>query len=174
MVKKVLNDVLKYNFNVSINFSFEDIMNENLVKYIKNFLKKHNLGYKITFEIVESEQINENSIIKTFFKDIKKLHCSLSIDDFGSGYSNYDQLLNRNTDYLKIDGSLINKYKEKNYENMIKSIVYFCKKSGIKVVAEFVDNEEKQKFIKKWNIDFSQGYYFSKPISIQEIFGEKK
>lgn len=169
MFLKVFNDVEKYKINVSINLSFEDIINEDLIYLIKSNLELKQIGKFITFEIVESEQINDNIEIKNFFDMIKNFKCKISIDDFGSGYSNYDQLLKLNANYLKIDGSLINKYKNKEHISMLKSIQYYCSENNIETIAEFVDTKEKYEEIKKIGINYSQGFYFSKPQKIENL-----
>ena len=119
---------------------------------------------KITFEIVESENIRENEIIKEFLKILKEKGCSIYIDDFGSGYSNFDYVLKLYPDGVKIDGSLIkNILEDKNSKVIVKTVVSFAKGMKIKTVAEFVENEEIFNVLKEMGIDYFQGYYFSHP-----------
>ena len=78
-----------------------------------------------------------------------------------------------NVDYLKIDGSLIQKIDEDIYMNLIKSIVMFCEQQNIKLIAEYVSDLKIQRYVKSLGIDYSQGYYIQKPISIEQIIGER-
>ena len=86
---------------------------------------------------------------------------------------NYEHILNINTDYIKLDGSLIKKIDEDVYYNLVKSIVQFCKEQNIKVVAEFVSDLKILRYVKSLDIDYSQGYYIGKPERIEKIIGGK-
>jgi len=92
----------------------------------------------------------------------------VAIDDFGSGYSNFEQLLKLDIDYIKIDGSLI-KDITTNRENEIvtKTIVSFAKELGIKTIAEFVSTEDTFNKVKSLGIDYAQGYYIGKPAPLK-------
>ena len=73
-------------------------------------------------------------------------------------------------DFVKIDGSLVKELdKNNNHEIIVETISSFTKKLGFKTVAEFVCNEEVYKKVKKLDIDYSQGYYFSEPISFEMV-----
>lgn len=68
------------------------------------------------------------------------------------------------SDYLKIDGQFIrNIVDDAKSQIIVDGIISICKKSGIKIIAEYVHNEAVQKKIKELEIDYSQGYYFGKP-----------
>ena len=97
---------------------------------------------------------------------------SIAIDDFGTGFSNYEYIVKLNVDYLKIDGSLIQRIDEEIYMNLIKSIVMFCRKQNIKTVAEYVSDLKIQRYVHSLGIDYSQGYYIQKPVPIEQIMGE--
>jgi len=170
MIKKVFDDVKNEKIsNVSINLSFNDIINEETRNLIKNLIKNCKNNENITFEILESESISNFDIVKDFIKEVKKEKIKISIDDFGSGYSNFIRILELNPDFIKIDGNLIKKISDEKYFEIIKLIVEFAKKFNISVVAEFVENEEIYKKLKKLNVDYYQGYYFCKPKPINEI-----
>ena len=88
----------------------------------------------------------------------------IAIDDFGSGYSNYEYILRLNVDYIKIDASLIkNIATDKNSQILIETIVDFTKKLNIQTIAEFVHSKEVYEKVKNLKIDFSQGYYLGEP-----------
>lgn len=149
----------------SINITIEDILNHEIQIFIFNMLKKYDIGSKVVFEIVESESIENFEKISKFIQDIKKFGCKFAIDDFGTGYSNFNYLLKLKPDYLKIDGSLIKDIDtNENTMMVISVIVNFSKKIGMKIIAEFVENESILKKIKELDIEYSQGYYFSAPV----------
>jgi diguanylate cyclase (GGDEF)-like protein/PAS domain S-box-containing protein len=148
----------------SINLTIEDILNEDIKEYIFTMLEQYKMGTRVVFEIVESESIENFEEIAIFIKEIKNYGCKIAIDDFGTGYSNFEYLMKVKADYIKIDGSMIKDIDTNTDAQMVVStIVDFAKKMGIKTIAEFVENESILKKVKELEIDFSQGYYFSKP-----------
>jgi len=175
IIKVVLNDSLKLIKNknkiVSINISYKDILNEKTTKYIYNFLEKNKeFASSFEFEILESEEILDFTIINTFIDKVSSYGCIVGIDDFGSGYSNFYLLSFLNIDFIKIDGSLIKNIQESEcFEIIIKTILDIAKNFNIKTVAEFVANEEIYNKVKELNIDLSQGYYLDKPLSYEQI-----
>ncbi len=156
----------KINFN--INFSVEDIIDENILSLLNDMNKKYpGIFSQITFELLESEAVTDYNAVKNFIEFAKNNGATIAIDDFGSGYSNFEHLLNLNIDYLKIDGSLIkNIDKDKNARRIVSLISKFAKESGIRTVAEYIENESIHKVLKELNLDFGQGYLFSKPIKL--------
>jgi PAS domain S-box-containing protein len=158
------------NTSISINLSIIDIEKPQIREKIFELLlkyKEHN--NRIIFELLEDENIKDFKVIKDFIKKIKSLGVQIAIDDFGSGYSNFERLLEFSPDILKIDGSLIkNILNDKLSLNVVETIVLFAKKQHIKTVAEFVENKEIFELLKNIGIDFSQGYYFGKPEKLFE------
>ncbi len=175
ITKAVLNnsfDMLKKtNKDISINLSFLDIKNDLIKRKIFNLLKEYKeLSSRIIFEILEDEEIENFDLMVEFINEVKKYGVKIAIDDFGSGYSNYIRLLDYQPDILKIDGSLIkNIDKDEFSKSIVKSIVTFAKEQNLKTVAEFVENREIADFIKNMGIDYSQGYYYVKPKSMEEV-----
>jgi len=95
---------------------------------------------------------------------MKSLGCKIAIDDFGSGYSNFEYLLKLNLDYIKIDGSLIKNIEtDANALIVVETIVDFAKRLKIKIIAEYVHNKGVSNKVKQLDIDRSQGYYLAEP-----------
>ena len=149
----------------NINFSIEDIMDDSIIAILNTIATENpKVMQNITFEILESESINDYNAIKTFIEDMKKLGAKVAIDDFGSGYSNFEHLINLDIDFIKIDGSLIkNVHIDKSAYNIVNLINKFAHESNIQTVGEFVENEEIYKTLQEIGIDYAQGYYFAKP-----------
>jgi len=164
MIKSSFEALETSKFPITINISAEDIVDKRVSGFILRQLANTGLGNLITFEILESEQIDNHVKVINFIKKVKNLGCKVAIDDFGSGYSNFDQILKLNVDYLKIDGSLIkNIDTDKDSEIMTKSIVSFAKEMGIETIAEFVGNKAVFDKVKLLGIDYAQGYHIGKP-----------
>lgn len=111
-------------------------------EFILKKLHEYNIGHKVVFEIVESEEIVDFDEINEFIANVRELGCKIAIDDFGSGYSNFAYLIKLKADYIKIDGSLIKDFiTDTNYFNIVKTILEFAKLQNIKTVAEFVSQK---------------------------------
>lgn len=176
IIKVILKDALKLikekNKKVSINISYADISNKNTTKYIYDFLTAQSIEHTklLSFEILESEEIVDFEEVSRFISEVKKFECIVGIDDFGAGYSNFHLLSKLKISFIKIDGSLIqNIHNSKDLEIIVKTISNIAKEFNVKTVAEFVANEEIYNKVKELNIDYSQGFYFDKPISYDSI-----
>ncbi|MCT7649548.1 REC domain-containing phosphodiesterase [Aliarcobacter butzleri] len=176
IIKVILKDALKLikekNKKVSINISYADISNKNTTKYIYDFLTAQSIEHTklLSFEILESEEIVDFEEVSKFISEVKKFECIVGIDDFGAGYSNFHLLSKLKISFIKIDGSLIqNIHNSKDLEIIVRTISNIAKEFNVKTVAEFVANEEIYNKVKELNIDYSQGFYFDKPISYDSI-----
>lgn len=164
MIEKTAQVFKNSTLSVSINLSTEDLLNHELADLIEAVILTNHLGQIITFEILESEGIENYAEVSAFVDRFKSLGCRFAIDDFGSGYSNFDHLLKLNVDTLKIDGSLIkNLTHDRNARIFVQHIRDFAQEMGIHTVAEFVANEEIYLQVKALGIDASQGYFFYEP-----------
>jgi len=148
----------------SINLSVEDILDIDIVNYISKSILQYNVANKIILELLETEEIENYEEVSSFIFEMKSLGCRIAIDDFGSGYSNFEYLLKLNIDYIKIDGSLIkNLETDKNTLIVVETIVDFAQKLNIKIIAEYVHNEGVYNKVKELGIDRSQGFYLAEP-----------
>ncbi|MBM4055873.1 MAG: EAL domain-containing protein [Planctomycetes bacterium] len=165
MIKKSFDAFKNNNYTFSINLSIEDILDKSFNDFIRKELDNNEyLGQRIVFEFLESEGIESYEIVLKFIKDMKNYGCKIAIDDFGSGYSNFEHILKLYVDYIKIDASLIkNIDKDINSEIIVETIVNFTKKLNIETVAEYVDSFEVYKKVKELGVDYSQGFFIGKP-----------
>ena len=159
---EVLNHITN---NVSINLSVLDIENEEIRNKLIELVSNEKYRGRVTFELLEDEQIKDFQTIKDFIRLVKDVgNVKIAIDDFGSGYSNFERLLEYTPDILKIDGSLIKNIETNSFSrNIVETIVTFAKKQKIKTIAEYVENENIYNILTKLEIDYSQGFYFGKP-----------
>ena len=145
-------------------------MNTEIVDFIKKMLKKYKVGSRVILEIVESEDIEDYTKVSSFIEDMRYYGCKIAIDDFGAGYSNFEHLLKIDADFIKIDGSLIKNINiDETTEAIVKLIIEFAKKFNKKTIAEYVHNKEVYEKVKDLGIDYSQGYFLSKPFSISSL-----
>ncbi len=93
--------------SVSINLGMRDIQNKEMTDYIYEFLATARYPGNFVFEILENEDVDDYELLIGFVDRIHKLGGLVSIDDFGSGYSNLQHLASIHSDYIKIDGSIV-------------------------------------------------------------------
>lgn len=148
----------------SINFSNIDFNSELTLEVLTKELMKAKKPENITIEVLESENISDYQTLKETIDKIKKFGCSVSIDDFGSGHSNYYRLSQLDVDYIKIDGSIIKNLDKDTYSmSVIETIMTFAKKMNYPVVAEYVHSKKILDIIQKYDIEYAQGFYLGKP-----------
>lgn len=164
MIDKVLERFEGLETKVSINLSNEDLLNAELADYMEEAIVRRKIGQFIVFEVLETEGITSYGEVSTFVERFRDLGCSFAIDDFGSGYSNFDHVLKLNIDTLKIDASLIkNLPHDHNSQIIVRHICEFAREMGLSTVAEFVASEEIYRKVLEMGIDTCQGYYFYEP-----------
>ena len=157
-------------YEFSINISVEDIHDSEVEAFMTKILKNNpEIAYRTTFEIIESEGIENYDTVHAFIQKVKEYGCKIAIDDFGAGYSNFGHLMQLNIDYLKIDSSLIKEI-DKNEKSQIltETIVSYAQKLGIKTIAEYVHSKEVYQKVIELGVDYSQGYYLGEPKPIVE------
>ena len=148
----------------SINLVSEDIMDLGLVEYMHEKLLRTPLAHRVIFEILETEGMENFNRIQEFIRIVKRYGCRIAIDDFGSGYSNFERLLSLQADYLKIDGSIIRMVSEDEVSATIaRTIVTVAAKIGIRTVAEYVHDERTAVLAREIGIDYLQGFFLGEP-----------
>lgn len=164
-----LRDFRESECMVSINLSLEDIKSEEIRSLIRDGLKQFPEPARIVFEILESDEIDSYTVLVQFIREIHELGAKVAIDDFGSGYSNFEHLVRLQVDYIKIDGSLIKDINTNHYSQAVVRILYdFASQMKIKTVAEFVSKVEISRYVNSIGIDESQGYFFSEPMAFSD------
>lgn len=151
----------------SINLSGQSIDNDDLLQDIKDGIKKWELDPScILFEITETCAINRMEKAHHFIEELHALGCDFALDDFGSGYSSFNHLKNLHVDFIKIDGQFIKDIVNDQMDlAIVTSINNIAHSLGKKTIAEFVENADTLRLLKKAGIDYVQGYYVSLPIT---------
>lgn len=170
LIKKTLIAFTGISTHFNLNLSWEDVKSPKTIKMILDILVENpELGKRMTIEIVETESIENFKTFNAFLSKVRKHGVKIALDDFGSGYSNFVYLDKMNVDILKIDGSLIRNLTNQKTTRIVRAILEIAKTFDVETVAEFVSNEKVFKEVKKLGIDFSQGYFFHKPMPIEEF-----
>ncbi len=151
---------------VSINFSRLHLLNPTFTQDICVMTDKYGIPRRyIEIELTESTMFNNEEAMLTVLEELHEVGFTLSMDDFGSGYSSLGLLKNLPVDVIKIDRHFFsnNRYKTRS-KTVIENVMQMAKRLDIHTVAEGVESEEHIAFLREMGCDIVQGYYYSKPI----------
>ena len=167
-IKKLREDL---KMKISINLSADDLINDSTLSILA---QNSDLSDRLYIEILETKSI-DYAKVELSLQKLKFFGYKICIDDFGSGYSNLNHLLNLSIDYLKIDGSIIKElHHDKKAYSLVKTFAVFCEQNNIEVIAEFIDNQEVVDILKSFGVKYGQGWYFSKALPYSELDLEHK
>lgn len=171
MIRRVLLETDDKDMEVSVNISAYDINSGKFRKSLYELLAQRKSKKLFVFEILEDELFKDINTLKKFITEVEAYGAKIAIDDFGAGYSNLLEITQISPHYIKIDGGIIRALNKSSKSRIVlESIVNLSKNINAQVVAEHVEDSELQTCVEKFNIDFSQGYYFAKPLPIESLF----
>ncbi len=156
---------------IAVNISVLQFQQRNFLSIVKQALKDANLDPKyLEIELTESiAMYNKEQAISKLNK-IRELGVKVAIDDFGTGYSSLNYLKNFPIDTLKIDKSFVDDISNKDNDGqIITTIIAMAKNLNFQVIAEGVETAEQLVFLKEHQCNVIQGYYFSKPLPVEEL-----
>ena len=155
----------------AMNLSGKDLGDEEIMTFLRSKIVE--TGAKpeyLVFEITETAAVRDINKAVKFIRDLKSIGCHFSLDDFGVGFTSFIYLREMDVDYVKIDGAFIKTlHKEYRDQLFVKAISDVARGMGIKTTAEFVENEEIIKFLKRLGVDYAQGYAIGKPAPWEKI-----
>ena len=165
VIESVFKEIKRLNVHISINLNFSDILDNKIYELIINSIKNYKeYASFLTIELLEYEKIENIEVVKKRIDKIKSYGVLISLDDFGSGYANYEIFKHIPIDIIKIDGSLIKDLPNSNVSyKIVKSIIIFAKELNIATVAEFIHSKEVLESAKMLDFDYLQGFYLSVP-----------
>lgn len=158
-------------FTVSVNLSRIHLNNPNLVRDLTDMAQDRNIHpSKIEIELTESAIFNDTKALINIMGKLKEAGFSISIDDFGSGYSSLNLLKDLPADVLKIDKEFLSEATDTGKgKKIIKSIVSMAKDIGLVTVAEGVETAEQADFLTEIGCDIAQGYFYAKPMQVEDF-----
>ncbi|HRQ60841.1 MAG TPA: EAL domain-containing protein [Alphaproteobacteria bacterium] len=150
----------------SVNLSGQSIENAAFFDKLMKSLSSHaNLNNRLMFEITESSNIKDLDKVGKFVTELQNKGYKVALDDFGSGSASFQYLQSLNVDYVKIDGKYIRKLLTSQRDAaMVKNLAQMCRDLGIKVIAEFVEEEAQLDMLRSLGIEYVQGYLLGKPM----------
>jgi diguanylate cyclase (GGDEF)-like protein/PAS domain S-box-containing protein len=155
----------------SINRSIKEIVNERSDKHsILSIIESYDIPYNsIIVEITESTAMSDDKYTKSALSKLRNSGVRVALDDFCTGYSSLNYLIDYEIDLIKIDRSFVNNI-SKNVKNeiLIRTILSLARQLNIEVVAEGVENIEQLKFLEAHQCNNAQGFYYNPAIPINE------
>ncbi|MEW6165547.1 MAG: EAL domain-containing protein [Pseudomonadota bacterium] len=156
---------------VAVNLSARQIAAQDLVELAGSILRESGLDPKyLELELTESMVMADAEAFIHATEKLKGLHITLSIDDFGTGFSSLSYLKRFSIDRLKIDQSFVHDLtQDPNSAAIALAIISLAHSLGLLVIAEGVETEAQLNFLHARNCDEMQGYHFSRPVPAPEI-----
>lgn len=161
----------RYVVPVSVNVSQIDIYTMDVAKCFQDLIALYRLDPKlIEIEITESAYVEEYQIISDVVKRLQDAGFTVLMDDFGSGYSSLNMLKDVNVDVLKLDMKFLDMDRNSTGKGIgiLQAIVSMAQMAGLRIIAEGVDNQEQVNFLVDMGCLYGQGYFFFRPLPIEE------
>ncbi|MBR1674385.1 MAG: EAL domain-containing protein [Eubacterium sp.] len=162
----------KYNIDhINVNLSVIQCMRPRFVETIDEIVERNGIDKKlINFEITETIAASDYETLSKIIERLKDEGFMFSMDDYGTGYSNMSAVFSLDLDVVKIDKSILWGAEKSELgmvilENTIRMIQQMKKK----ILVEGVETVDHIKLLKKLQVDYLQGFYFSKPITKEEF-----
>ena len=160
-------------YPVSVNLSRDRLYDTNLVQRLTDIVDSYGVYHDlIDFELTESASYDNTEQMIHVLNELRDKGFHISMDDFGTGYSSFSLLTQMPLDTLKIDKSFVDKVGVDNEMKedffVIMHIISLAKKLGFICLAEGAENKSQIDELRALGCDVIQGYYYSKPISIEE------
>lgn len=155
----------------SINISSIHFQQPNFLESIQQILERNNTSaHNFEIEVTERTVMNNDADTISKLVRLKQLGFKISIDDFGTGYSSLSYLVRFPVDYLKIDKSFIQHIVNlADKQAIVDAIIQMAHRLNMQVIAEGVESIQQLNQLSRMGCDFIQGYYYSKPVPIEEL-----
>ncbi len=159
------------NFTISINVSRLDLYRTNFTRDLISLIERYKVpASRIKLEITESAYTDQPQQLVNITNELQKYGFKIMMDDFGSGYSSLNMLENFPVDFLKIDMGFMKHFETSpRTASIVDIVVELAHGLNTKAVAEGVETETQVEFLRGIGCDQIQGYYYSKPLSVENF-----
>jgi len=167
------NSILK---RVAINLSAQAFTDDRLFSFIAEKLTRYEIDPDmVIFELTESASLANITGTQRMVNGLNDIGCHFSIDDFGTGFSTFAYLKQIPAGSVKIDGSFVkDMVKDPTDAVLVKAINDTAHALGKSTLAEFVEDAATLEKLAELGVDYAQGYYISKPMSLEELIEKAK
>ncbi len=168
---KTLQELTGKDLRVAVNLSPRQFSDPKLVDIVSDVLNTTGLpANNLEIEVTESMLMDDINTVIGRLNSIKSTGSTITIDDFGSGYSSLSYLKSLPVDILKVDQEFVTDIPEDlNAMEIASAVIAVAHKLNLKVIAEGVENIDQRDFLVINKCDYAQGYFFSKPLSYEEL-----
>lgn len=159
------------NFTISVNQSRTTICNPRYIHRLTEIVNKYDIDTsRIEIEVTESILTENHKYILSIIEKIRAMGFEVSMDDFGSGYSSLSILKDMPINELKLDRMFLSEeVKSDKTKTIIKKVIEMARELNINSVCEGVETKDDVQFLKEIKCDMAQGYYYGKPMPIEEF-----
>jgi diguanylate cyclase (GGDEF)-like protein/PAS domain S-box-containing protein len=171
---KYINETVPENkLQISVNVSKYQLSSPAFCSDFLNIFEKYFIkANQVELEIVETEILQNSDMIKKNIEELSSCGFSIAFDNFGTGYSSLGYLRDIKVDKLKIDKSFVKNMLENEKDlNIVKSIIDIGKLFDLRVQAQGVETKEQYLKLKEIGCHFSQGFYHSHPLRVDDFIG---
>ncbi|WP_456297731.1 EAL domain-containing protein [Enterovibrio coralii] len=157
---------------VGVNISAESVSDPDIVDYIAERLYHYGVSpTSLELEVTEEAILEDHVQIRQNIEILQGLGVKVAIDDFGAGYASFPHLLKFNFDKVKLDRSLLLNATEERGQNLYQLLAKISEVTGCALVAEGIETEKDVAFVESCGIDICQGFYFAKPMPLEDAVG---
>ncbi len=156
---------------ISVNISVKQFMLPEFIESVEEKIKKYNIKKgMLKFELTESLFLNDLKKVVDKMHKLKEMGISISLDDFGTGFSSLVYLKSLPLSQLKIDRSFVTDIaNDENDKAIVNATVAIADSMKLQTIAEGVETVEQKEFLKDIGCTVYQGYLFSKPLPLEEF-----
>lgn len=157
--------------NIAVNIAAPQLRRKDLVSRIDEVIRSTEIDpATLTIELTETTLIESFDVAVSVVNELSKIGTRIALDDFGTGYSSLSYLKSFPIDVVKIDRSFFTEFPDDAYSmSIVSAIISMVHSLDLKVVAEGVETSDQLAFLQSLNIDVVQGYYFSAPLTHQQL-----
>ncbi|MEM7421122.1 MAG: EAL domain-containing protein [Pseudomonadota bacterium] len=167
---------LDIDIRLAINISGRQVSDLNLLDQIKTAIVEHDIAPRhLSIELTESILIKRLDTVSVLLNELRAMGVTVSIDDFGTGFSSLVYLKKLPIDELKIDRSFVSELENNTDDQaIVQAILGLAKNLNINIIAEGIETIEQQTFLQTHQCTYGQGYFYQRPVPLPEFIAVAK
>ncbi len=156
---------------LEVNLSGKSLAEEQLLHLVEQRIAETGVNpANLIFEVTETAAVANMQDARAFSERLRALGCRFALDDFGAGFGSFYYLKHLPFDYLKIDGEFIQDCLRNETDRLVvAAVVGIARGMGKETIAEFVPDDQTQRFLRRQGVDFAQGYHVGRPVSLESL-----
>lgn len=174
VIEMVCKDIKTYGLDrkkihVALNLSSQHLEDDETISFLKRTVNKYDIDSRyLEIEVTETSLVNNYELTRSLMLRLKNDGFTIALDDFGTGYSSLSYIRNLPINKIKIDREFISRMPNVKYMKVLKAIMNLSKDLYYRVTVEGIETKEQWDMLKPFEPTELQGFYFSKPLPIEE------